>query len=113
MFNLLKLDHFSAIAPREGRREPRHAATASVTLSCPGLGMFQGVLVDLSINGARIRTRAKVAIDSPILLEIDAMPLLSGTIIWLEGGELGMCFDRQLHEAVLDHLVEKSGIQRA
>ena len=113
MFNLLKMENIVPALQRAGRREPRHPTAASVTLSCPGLGMFEGLLVDLSRHGARLRARAKVAVDSPILLEIEGMPLLSGRVIWSQGQELGMCFDGSLHRAVLEHLLAKSGVRRA
>jgi len=112
VLNLLKSWNTFAPPARRGRREERHLTAATVTLSCPDIGMFDGVLIDLSAHGARLSASAPVWVDAPILLEIETMPLLSGRIIWVDGHELGMCFDQRLHTAVLDHLVARSGVRR-
>ncbi|MDB5678506.1 PilZ domain-containing protein [Sphingomonas bacterium] len=112
MHGLLDLDKYVAHVHRWIPRGRRYPTATTVTVSCPQRGVFKAALVDLSAKGARLRVAVNLPVDTPMILEIPEMRLLSGYVVWSKARELGICFDEPLDEAELGRLVVRTWIKR-
>lgn len=90
------------------QREDRYPTAMLVTLCAPRLSMFQAALVDLSANGARLRSTANLTLGTPVIVELEPACLLNAAVIWSCRNEIGIAFERPLNAALLRKLVVSS-----
>lgn len=78
----------------------RAAARAPVLMSAAmhAVGASQTVsLVDVSKDGAKLRTHAPLEIGKEVWLKVPPSDMF-GTVVWIEGEECGIAFDSPLSE---------------
>lgn len=75
------------------RLRNRHGSVAEVNV------------LDVSLAGCLIERRGhSVSVDDRVLIRMGDLGFLPGTIIWVEENEIGMVFETELYEPVLDRL---------
>lgn len=65
-------------------------------------------LEDVSRTGFRITSLPGCHPDTPLLIRIPGLQVLTAFIRWQKGGALGCEFDRPLHTAVFEHIVRQA-----
>lgn len=66
------------------------------------------VVIDISAHGCRFETRERIAADSNMWLRLPGIEPLYSRVAWVKEWEAGCEFDRPLHPAVVDRLVQSS-----
>lgn len=62
-------------------------------------------MLDISGGGCRIKgTQGFAEVGDRVTMKVGGMHAPVGYIAWVKGREAGVCFDGEMHEAVLDHL---------
>jgi len=72
-------------------RAPRLAAACAITIDAQG-DTHEGILLDISQGGAKLRLPFQPARDERLLLTIPDLPLKSGAVRWVRDGEVGLAF---------------------
>jgi hypothetical protein len=97
-------------APRPGshaerRRSVRHTAVAQIAkIELPSGREELCLLRDISCEGVRAETYAKVASDDALLIELRSGQKVSGRVSWCNDGQFGLVFDEPVPIAdVLTH----------
>ncbi len=66
-------------------------------------------IVDLSVDGFRASTHLQLAKGNDVWLRLPGLEPCHARVIWSEGHFVGCAFVRQLHPAVLEMIVAKTG----
>jgi hypothetical protein len=66
-------------------------------------------IVDLSTDGFRASTHLQLAKGTDVWLRLPGLEPYQARVMWAKGNFIGCAFDRPLHPAVLDMVVNKSG----
>jgi hypothetical protein len=66
-------------------------------------------LTDLSETGFRLGFAARYRAQEPLRIRIAGLAPLTAHIRWTAGKQLGCAFDKPLHVAVFDHIVQQAG----
>lgn len=89
-------------------RAPRLAMEFPIEVDARGQP-HQGVLLNISQSGARVRLPFRPLRDERLLLCIRGLPLKSGTVRWVREGEIGLGFYEALPFAMLAEWGEAQG----
>jgi hypothetical protein len=67
-------------------------------------------ITDITCEGCQIAIKDKVALEqgAHVILKFAELEGLAAQVKWTIGNKLGLEFERPLHEAVLDHLLDRS-----
>lgn len=62
-------------------------------------------VLDVSLAGCLIERRAlSLTLDDRVLIRLADLSFMPATVAWVEEQEVGLVFETELYEAVLDHL---------
>lgn len=89
---------------KEGRRLLRRAADLCATITGSSVRPRDVTIIDLTGYGCRVKGAFRSNVGERLLLTIDPIGPMAGTVIWWADGELGLEFIRPLHPAVIDHI---------
>ncbi|WP_229953908.1 PilZ domain-containing protein [Parasphingorhabdus litoris] len=73
----------------------------------PGLGRIEAMIMDLSMNGFRMRCMTRLTGEKNIFMTLPSFSAIESKICWVEGDIFGCEFVQSLHPAVFDHIVSK------
>lgn len=91
------------------RAHKRFAVCSKVRLRKEGRRGIDGLLIELSLDGCRIShvgKAASFALGDPLTLRLDGTAPIAARIRWLRDGTVGLRFERPLHIAGLQRLIE-------
>jgi hypothetical protein len=91
------------------RAHKRFAVCSQVRLRKEGRRGVGGLLIELSLDGCRIShigTPASFALGDPLTLRLEGTAPIAARIRWLRDGTIGLRFDRPLHIAGLQDLIQ-------
>jgi hypothetical protein len=91
------------------RAHKRFAVCSKVRLRKAGRRGSDGLLIELSLDGCRIShvgTSASLALGDPLTLRLQGTAPIAARIRWLREGTIGLRFERPLHIADLQGLIE-------
>ena len=66
-------------------------------------------IVDLSVDGFRASTHLQLAKGNDVWLRLPGLEPYQAKVMWSKGNFVGCAFERPLHPAVLDMIVNKAG----
>lgn len=82
----------SAAIDAERRRRPRSAVIWAAKLHYAG-HVLDCVILNLSGTGAKVRTKDRVEVDTPIILQGERFGMLRGQVAWAKDDTLGIKLD--------------------
>ena len=99
-------DASRAICPR---RSERVRLSAVVVLRLPGSKHSRVNVHDLSLHGCRIDFVQRPRIEDRVWVKLGDFEPLEAQVCWVQGCTGGVAFERPLHPAVFDVLIERIG----
>lgn len=96
-------------APRQQwpRRSERISLTAEVLLRRPGQSPYQIRVADLSPEGCKVDLVQLPAEGERMLLKFNGLEALEAEVCWVDGFVAGLQFEKPIHPAVFDLLLER------
>jgi hypothetical protein len=92
--------------PENCRREsPRSSVEAEVAVKKLGGFGFQLLALNVSAGGCRVELIEMVNSGEPVIVRLPALEPLGAEVVWVEGANAGLHFQRPLHPAVFDQLL--------
>ena len=95
------------------RHEPRWALRLPLTVRLPDATRRDATIEELSASGCRVRLATRACLGDRLRLHVDGFTSFNGTLIWNDGAQCGLQFERPLHIAVVDHLVRRGQLPAA
>ena len=89
------------------RKSARVSVAAMVKLRRRGHHNFTVKLYDLSREGCKVEFMERPQLDETVWVKVEGLELLQATVCWIEGLCAGVEFERALHPAVFDMLVNR------
>jgi hypothetical protein len=68
---------------------------------------FQLPALDVSIDGCRVELVEMVDVNERVIVRLPALEPLGAEVAWVEGNHAGLRFQRPLHPAVFDQLIDR------
>lgn len=100
----MKDDYRSSLGP-EPRKADRVTLDAQVVVRRAGFPKFEVKIRDLSAEGCKIEFVDRPADGERVWVKFDGLASLEATVCWIDGAFAGARFDRPLHPAVFDLLL--------
>jgi hypothetical protein len=92
---------------RAPRRSERVSLAADVRLRRIGKSTFRVTLNDVSPEGCRVQLVERPAVGERVLVKFEGLEVLEAEVCWVEGFTAGLNFDKPMHPAVFELLVER------
>lgn len=89
------------------RKSARVQIKAMVKLRRRGHHNFTVKVYDLSREGCKLEFLERPELDETVWVKFEGLELLKATVCWLEGQSVGVEFERPIHSAVFDHIVNR------
>ena len=89
------------------RRSERTALTADVSLRRLGQNNYSVRVNDMSPEGCKVELVERPRIGEHLLIKFDGLEVLEGEVCWIEGYVAGLRFEKGIHPAVFDLLVQR------
>jgi len=89
------------------RRFERTVLTAEVSMRRLGKHTFRVQVFDVSPDGCKLELVDKPRVDEHVLVKFDALEALEAEVCWIEGNHAGLRFEKCIHPAVFDLLLER------
>ncbi len=93
----------------DARRQLRQRVSATVEVHTAAFGCFEGRLVDLSVDGCRIRSETQFAPGTPVTLSIAGGYPVPAAVVWSRGDNCGLRFGAIDHRAIVQQLLDVLG----
>lgn len=102
------------IAPgfREQRRAARKRVHVPAVLRSSTVGRINGVITDISILGCQMRVVQHLVKGTYLLVQVPTFEPFGARVVWAEDGLVGFEFTHPLHQAVVDHIIDMSTLER-
>jgi hypothetical protein len=91
------------------RRTGRVEVQGEIGLRAPGRTQYRIRVLDLSTDGCKVELVERPSVGDKMLAKFDGLEVLDAEVCWVEGHVAGLMFDRPVHPAVLDLLLERLG----
>jgi hypothetical protein len=89
------------------RRFERTVLTAEVSMRRLGKHTFRVQVFDVSPAGCKLELVDKPRIDEHVLVKFDGLEALEAEVCWIEGNYAGLRFEKSIHPAVFELLLER------
>lgn len=93
---------------RKGRVAERCDVHIVVKIRRPGETWFTSRITDMSVSGFRLQSFMKLTIGNDLWIMLPGFEGRRARVTWTRGPESGCAFERPLHPAILDHIVQLS-----
>ena len=93
--------------PKQPRKSARVAIDAEVTMRRLGKINYRVRLFDASLEGCKVELVEKPRIGEHVLVKMPALEALDSEVCWMEGFTAGLRFEKSIHPAVFDLLLER------
>ncbi|HUD92297.1 PilZ domain-containing protein [Sphingobium sp.] len=90
---------------RRQRLAERRDVQIGVKVRRPGETWFSSQIADLSVSGFRLQSFMKLNVGNELWIMLPGFEGRRARVQWTRGHEAGCTFERQLHAAILDHIV--------
>ena len=102
---------FVPVEPDSTKHSPRQsdrvAVAADISLRRIGRSTFRVNVSDLSPEGCKVLLVERPAKDERVLVKFDGLEVLEAGVCWVEGFTAGLSFEKPMHPAVFDLLIER------
>jgi len=89
------------------RKAERIATAAEVTMRRRGQTNYRLSVNDLSAHGCKVELVERPAVGERVSIKFDGLETLDAEVCWVDGFTAGLQFDRPMHPAVFELLVER------
>lgn len=89
------------------RRSARQALSADVSLRRLGQNNYRVTVTDISPDGCKVALVERPRAEEHVLIKFDGLEVLEAEVCWIEGFDAGLRFERPIHPAVFDLLIER------
>jgi hypothetical protein len=89
------------------RRFERTVLTAEVSMRRLGKHTFRVQVFDVSPAGCKLELVDKPRVDEHVLIKFDNLEALEAEVCWIEGNYAGLRFEKSIHPAVFELLLER------
>jgi hypothetical protein len=89
------------------RRFERTVLTAEVSMRRLGKHTFRVQVFDVSPAGCKLELVDKPRVDEHVLIKFDNLEALEAEVCWIEGNYAGLRFEKSIHPAVFEFLLER------
>lgn len=93
--------------PPRPRKSLRVAITAEVTLRRSARSGYRVKIIDVSVHGCRAEFVDRPKLDELVWIKFDDLQSIGATVCWVRGFEVGLEFERPIHPAVLEMIVQR------
>jgi hypothetical protein len=97
----------SAHKPHWPRRGERESLTAEVSLRRLGKLNYRVRVYDISPEGCKVELVDKPRLEEHVLVKFEALEALESEVCWIDGMAAGLRFEKPIHPAVFELLVER------
>jgi len=98
-----------ATRKQQPRRTGRTEVPGEVGLRAVGRNSYRVRVFDLSTDGCKVELVERPSVGDKMLVRFDGLEALEADVCWVEGHTAGLMFDRRMHPAVLDLLLQRLG----
>ena len=89
------------------RKSSRVTLSAEVILRRIGQGSYRVKIFDVSLHGCKAEFVERPKLDETVWVKFDNLEALEAMVCWVRGFEVGLEFQRSIHPAVFDMLVQR------
>jgi hypothetical protein len=89
------------------RQSERTALSADVSLRRLGQNNYSVRVNDLSPDGCKVELVERPRVGEHLLIKFDGLEVLEGEVCWIDGYVAGLRFEKAIHPAVFDLLVQR------
>lgn len=89
------------------RRNQRIALSADVSLRRLGQNNYRVTVTDMSPDGCKVALVERPRAEEHVLIKFDGLEVLEAEVCWVDGFTAGLRFERPIHPAVFDLLIER------
>jgi len=83
------------------------ALAAEVCLRRIGKSTFRVTMTDVSPEGCKVQLVERPAKDERVLVKFEGLEVLEAAVCWVDGFTAGLSFEKPMHPAVFDLLIER------
>jgi hypothetical protein len=94
-------------ATHSPRQSERIALAAEVCLRRIGKSTFRVTMTDVSPEGCKVQLVERPAKDERVLVKFEGLEVLEANVCWVDGFTAGLSFEKPMHPAVFELLVER------
>jgi hypothetical protein len=91
---------------RKTRAAERRHVQIAVKVRRPGESWFTSRITDVSTSGFRLQSFMKLTVGADIWIMLPGFEGRRARVTWTRAHESGCAFERPLHPAILDHIVQ-------
>jgi hypothetical protein len=89
------------------RKSMRVGLAAEVSLRRTGQKNYRANVYDVSQHGCKVEFVERPALDEIVWVKFDGLEALEALVCWIDGFAVGLEFQRPLHPAVFETLLER------
>lgn len=89
------------------RQSERTALSADVSLRRVGQNSYRVRVSDLSPDGCKVDLVERPRLEERLLIKLDGLEVLEAQVCWVEGYMAGLRFEKTIHPAVFDLLLQR------
>jgi len=89
------------------RKSQRITTAAEVTMRRLGSANYRLTVGDLSPHGCKLELVERPAVGERVLIKFEGLEVLDAEVCWVDGYTAGLPFERPMHPAVFELLVER------
>ena len=89
------------------RRSGRLTLEADIVVRRSGFPNFRVRIEDISPEGCKIEFVDTPTVGERVWVKFDGLTALEGHVCWVRQPDAGIRFEKPLHEAVFDHLIDQ------
>jgi len=93
---------------RRGRLAERRDVVISVKVRRPGETWFTSNIADMSLTGFRLHSFMKLTVGSELWIMLPGFEGRRARVQWVRAHESGCTFERPLHPAIFDYIIQRS-----
>jgi hypothetical protein len=91
------------------RQSDRKSLSAEVSLRRLGKLNYRARVFDLSPEGCKVELVDRPELREHVLIKFDGLESLEAEVCWIDGSSAGLRFERTIHSAVFDLLLQRLG----
>lgn len=93
--------------PHWPRRNSRVALSAEVSVRRMGRSKYRVRVLDLSPDGCKVEMAERPQVKEHVFVKLHGLELLEARVCWTEGHQAGLRFEKPMHRAVFDLLIQQ------
>lgn len=92
---------------RKSRLAERRDVLIGVKVRRPGETWFSSRITDMSVTGFRLQSFMKLSVGSELWIMLPGFEGRRARVLWVKAHESGCTFERPLHPAIFDYIIQR------